>query len=457
MRTRISMAVALAMTMTVALAGPASAATVLTESFTGTAGADIAALGWTTQKGQIDTDNTVIDVSQSGKVTGLGGPNNRDYMVSKDIGSVYPVTAETPAVGTINVKHGPGDKAYLGLRLWAGDVDASDYVTIMLSKQPGLKWMQAIMEVDGDWSRENPWYQGFTWTEGIMKMTTEPNSTLYEFYDPGTSSWTTVGSLPGGLSSVAAVSLLGAHGTGGFFDSLVVDAGEGGPTPVPLQNFDFTWDKTGAGDWNVAGNWDPSSFGAPPGDPTNDFRSHHAATFGSKITANSTVYTDSAVSLRSVSFDNANFSYNVAGAGSVNIIANTNPSPKPTQIAVAAGAHQFQAVVNLGTDTTVDVAGGSTLEFNNRLFLNSNTLTKTGEGTLAISNDVVSGAGTINLQQGTVAGAGTVGGDVNNDGGTVSPGNQGLSANNVPEPATWMMLALGAIGCLAWTRKHRRR
>ena len=222
MRTRISMAVA--MTMTVALAGPASAATVFTESFTGTAGADITALGWTTQKGQIDTDNTVIDVSQSGKVTGLGGPHNRDYMVSKDIGSVYPVTAATPAVATINVKEGPGDKEYLGLRLWAGDVAASDYVTISLSKQPGLKWMQAIMEVDSVWSRENPWYQGFTWTEGTMKVTTEPNSTLYEFYDPGTSSWTTVGSLPDGLSSVAAVSLLGAHGTGGFFDSLVVHA-----------------------------------------------------------------------------------------------------------------------------------------------------------------------------------------------------------------------------------------
>ena len=224
MRTRISMAVALAMTMTVALAGPASAATVFTESFTGTAGADITALGWTTQKGQIDTDNTVIDVSQSGKVTGLGGPNNRDYMVSKNIGSVYPVTAATPAVATINVKEGPGDKEYLGLRLWAGDVAASDYVTIMLSKQPGLKWMQAIAEVDGDWSRENPWYRDFAWTEGTMKMTTEPNSTLYEFYDPGTSSWTTVGSIPDGLSSVAAVSLLGAHGTGGFFDSLVVHA-----------------------------------------------------------------------------------------------------------------------------------------------------------------------------------------------------------------------------------------
>ena len=92
-------------------------------------------------------------------------------------------------------------------------------------------------------------------------------------------------------------------------------------------------------------------------------------------------------------------------------------------IHVIQGSHQFQSVVNLAASATVDVAGDSSLEFNNRLFLNGNTLTKVGEVTMAIDNNVLTGGGTIDCVQGTCCGTGTVGADLTNTGGTISPGN----------------------------------
>jgi len=67
--------------------------------------------------------------------------------------------------------------------------------------------------------------------------------------------------------------------------------------------------------------------------------------------------------------------------------------------------------------------GGSTLIFNNALNLNGNKLTKTGDGEMAIRNDLVTGGGTIDIQGGTVSGNGTVGGNLDNGGDVVSPGN----------------------------------
>ena len=50
-------------------------------------------------------------------------------------------------------------------------------------------------------------------------------------------------------------------------------------------------------------------------------------------------------------------------------------------------------------------------------------MTKTGNGEMAVRNDLITGGGTIDVQQGMVSGNGTISGDVNNNGGTISPGN----------------------------------
>jgi hypothetical protein len=93
------------------------------------------------------------------------------------------------------------------------------------------------------------------------------------------------------------------------------------------------------------------------------------------------------------------------------------------------GTHEFQADVNLHDDTTVDVASNSTLAFDGALNLMGKILTKTGAGTMAINNRVTLAGGTVVGAQGTISGDGTIGGDVYNEGGTLSPGNSpGLMA-----------------------------
>ncbi|MCH2184228.1 MAG: PEP-CTERM sorting domain-containing protein, partial [Mariniblastus sp.] len=202
---------------------------------------------------------------------------------------------------------------------------------------------------------------------------------------------------------------------------------------------DHVWTVDASGSWSSVNNW---SFGIiPNSDPNTPNSGSHSATFGSKITAPRTVFTESEITVNRIVFDNAN-EYVIAGNYPIYLAASTVPADP--RIDVASGSHQFQAVVNLLDSTTANTASDSTLEFNNRLFLNGHTLTKTGEGTLAISNDVILAGGTISLMEGTIVGNGTVGGDLVNDGGTISPGNQNIQAiSPVPEPATWLLLGVG--------------
>ena len=217
---------------------------------------------------------------------------------------------------------------------------------------------------------------------------------------------------------------------------------------------DFTWKEDRSGDWNLGENWSPSD--GPPGSPTAPKRANHKATFGEVIQSNRAVFSESDVSVRAIVFDNTN-TYAVGGPGSVSLVRSTNVGlPANSIINVANGTHQFQLNVNLQNNTTADIAIGSTLEFNNRLFLNGHTLSKTGQGTIAINNDIISGSGTVELLEGTVTGVGTIGGGINNASGTISPGVNSVQATStVPEPATWMMLGLGLLGWLAMPRKHR--
>lgn len=123
-------------------------------------------------------------------------------------------------------------------------------------------------------------------------------------------------------------------------------------------------------------------------------------------------------------------------------------------VTVDQGNHEFQVVTNLENDTTAHVASGSLLSFNNALNLNGNTLTKTGAGEMAIRNDLVAGGGTVSILEGTVSGNGTVGGNVMNDRGIISPGNNTEALTQVPEPSTLALLVLGSLlGVGIWKRK----
>ena len=202
---------------------------------------------------------------------------------------------------------------------------------------------------------------------------------------------------------------------------------------------EFVWTSDGSGDWSIASHWS-SSLGVTPNS------AEYTAIFGDAIGSAQTVFTNAAVTVHSIQFDNPN-SYVVAGAGSVNLAANA--LGEMAGVSVNQGNHQFQATVNLQADTTVDVGSGSTLIFNNALDLMGNTLTIMGDGEIIVRNDVFTNGGIINIEQGMVSGNANISGDVDNNGGSISPGNSPGTNGSlavVPEPATLTLLGAALVG-----------
>ncbi|MCH2127942.1 MAG: PEP-CTERM sorting domain-containing protein [Pirellulaceae bacterium] len=188
-----------------------------------------------------------------------------------------------------------------------------------------------------------------------------------------------------------------------------IDAANTAPTPTS-----FTWSGGTVGDWNKTANWSPQ-LGAPPRSP------EHTAFFDSSATGPTNVVTFTDVSVNKIQFDQPTHPYIISGSGSVNLRADSLTTA-PT-IHVASGNHQFQVRVGLQKSTTVSVSSGSSLEFVNRISLNGNTLTKTGGGSMVISNTLNTGGGTVVNSEGIISGGGTVGGSVDNASGTLAPGN----------------------------------
>ena len=232
----------------------------------------------------------------------------------------------------------------------------------------------------------------------------------------------------------------------------IVDYDAVGPSPIPADP-NRIWNFNGSGDWNVGDNWNPQVV---PND------TNHTATFGSVISQGQTVITNTDVTVNSITFDSPH-TYAIAGIGSVTLESHTNGTAPSLTVTggMAAAAHQFQAIVNLRNDTTVNVGSSSVLTFNNALNLGNASLTKTGAGTVEVNNVLTTGGGTINILEGTVSGHGTIGGDFNVDGGTISPGGSSgvQAATSVPEPSTILLLILGfvAIGGFSLLRYPKRK
>jgi hypothetical protein len=173
------------------------------------------------------------------------------------------------------------------------------------------------------------------------------------------------------------------------------------------------WVPDAAGDWNSPTNWTPLI-----GEGTLPNSNVEVAVFGDAITAPRTVFTDTGVTVKGITFDNAN-DHIIAGAGAVTLESDTGTST----VKVLQGSPQFQAVVNLANATDVEVADGATLSFNNVLNLDGNTITKNGPGAVLVNNNLNTGGGTILAVAGEVSGSGTVAGDLVNQSATVAPGN----------------------------------
>jgi hypothetical protein len=245
---------------------------------------------------------------------------------------------------------------------------------------------------------------------GVAATLTNPGTVVVGALDPsGVSSWVgDIGEIIAYPTALSAPDLSAVH-------VYLANKWDFEVPPDPTEATLYEWSVDSSGDWNVGGNWNilDGTFGNAPD------AAEQTAILGSAIASTRTVFTDSALTINSVQFDNAN-SYVVAGGGSVNL-AQTQTGTLPN-ISVLLGTHEFQARVNLGDDTTVITATDATIEFNNRLDLAGHTLTKTGDGTMAANNNVLTGGGMVDCQEGTCGGTGTIFGSLNNDA-TVAPGN----------------------------------
>ncbi|MDC0935543.1 PEP-CTERM sorting domain-containing protein, partial [Pirellulales bacterium] len=195
-----------------------------------------------------------------------------------------------------------------------------------------------------------------------------------------------------------------------------------------------TWNVDSFGDWSDPGNW---TFFVPNANT-------ETANFGGAISSTHVVTVDAPITVKGVNFNNAN-SYFISGSSTVTLQADAGNA----SVNVQQGAHEFQAAVNLSSNTDIDVASGTQLVFENELTLGGNTLTKTSGGDLQINSALTSPGGTLDVQAGQVSGVGKIGGNLNNNGATVAPGKSAgvleVTGNYVQSAGGTLAIELGGL------------
>jgi len=197
-----------------------------------------------------------------------------------------------------------------------------------------------------------------------------------------------------------------------------------------------TWVTDGGGNWGTLTGTGANAFGlnwnAAGGSPGLDpgFTNTDAATFGSAVTSGTvTINTNGAtISLRALSFDNANASYRIVQNGGSGAITLQSSGTTPASVSAAAGSHKIQSNILLGSTADVDVAADAALTFENSILGGRNAgLNKSGAGTLYLNGSNSYGGGTV-VEAGTLSGRGSVTGLVDvQSGATLAVGSEELA------------------------------
>ena len=158
--------------------------------------------------------------------------------------------------------------------------------------------------------------------------------------------------------------------TGVALDAVMFQTSPYVPPPPPPPP---AWSINGSGDWNNTTNW--TSTSAPNG------VGEEADLLGT-ITANETVYTNTAITLGTLDMNNSS-TYEVAGTGSLTM----QTSAGNAQIIVGNGTQELDLPVFIASNTTLNVASNSTLLIANPLVVESgSSLTQTGAARLTTSH-----------------------------------------------------------------------
>jgi hypothetical protein len=189
---------------------------------------------------------------------------------------------------------------------------------------------------------------------------------------------------PGAMGYASSGQLYGTSTTAGAAENSSTNRGQfiGGSARQMLfavyaepSNVSATWNIAGSGDWNVGNNW---SLGTVPNGPG------ATANLGSALTGNHTVYSDTAITLNVLNFNNSH-EYVVAGAGSLTMTG--------TSAAVnVTGTGQTQEInlpLTIAANTAFNVASSSQLIIANPMTVNSGiSVTTPGAGSVVYQSIV---------------------------------------------------------------------
>ena len=201
-------------------------------------------------------------------------------------------------------------------------------------------------------------------------------------YDPA--NWTIKTFNPtapaGATQAVVKLGWLNGGGSGPslsvFFDKIEL-LGTGSTTQ-------WNWITNGSGDWNVTDNWG--------GDGTIPNGVGSLAVFGSAISSNQTVFTNTAVTVGTLNFANTN-TYVLTGAGSLTLQATGSNS---AFVNVTNGTQKVNLPTVVASNTTLNVSSGATLKVSDPVTVNAGkTITQTGSGAVQYEStvDVLTGGG----------------------------------------------------------------